>query len=215
MVSVDSINVEYGNFELLSNISFLINPRDRIGLTGKNGAGKTTLLKLITGLQKPTSGKIIIPAGTTIGYLPQNMNVADDTTLFNETLKAFSGLKQIEKRIEDIALDIASRIDYESVSYLKQCDNLNDLQEEYRIKGGNSFMAETEQALTGLGFERREFNVATSQLSGGWRMRIELAKILLKKPELLLLDEPTNHLDIESIEWLEMFLKSYPGAGIS
>ncbi|MCD4768970.1 MAG: ABC-F family ATP-binding cassette domain-containing protein, partial [Bacteroidales bacterium] len=212
MVSVDSINVEYGNFELLRDISFLINPRDRIGLTGKNGAGKTTLLKLITGLQKPTSGKITIPAGTTIGYLPQSMNVADDTTLFNETLKAFAGLKQIEKKIEDITLDIASRIDYESVSYLKQCDNLNELQEEFRIKGGNSFMAETEQALTGLGFERKEFNIATSQLSGGWRMRIELAKILLQKPGLLLLDEPTNHLDIESIEWLEMFLKSYPGA---
>ncbi len=212
MVSVDSISVIYGNFELLNSISFLINPRDRIGLTGKNGAGKTTLLKLITGLQKQTSGKITMPSGTTIGYLPQNMNVADDTTLLNETLKAFGGLKRIEKQIENATLDIASRNDYESESYLVLCDKLNDLQDEYRIKGGNSYIAETEQSLTGLGFERKEFNIATSQLSGGWRMRIELAKILLQKPRLLLLDEPTNHLDIESIEWLELFLKSYPGA---
>lgn len=212
MVSVDSINVVYGDFELLSNISFLINPRDRIGLTGKNGSGKTTLLKLITGLQQPESGKITMPGGITIGYLPQNMIVADDTTLLSETLKAFGSLKSIEKLIEDITHDIASRSDYESESYLKLCDKLNDLQEEYDIKGGNSFMAETEQALTGLGFERNEFDIATSKLSGGWRMRIELAKILLQKPRLLLLDEPTNHLDIESIEWLEMFLKSYPGA---
>jgi len=214
MLYVDNISVVFGGFELCSGVSFMINARDRIGLTGKNGAGKTTLLKIIHGLIKPGSGSISIPSGTSTGYLPQQMKVTDKTTIMEETLTAFNELREMEKRISIITEELKGREDYHSVKYLQMCDLLTDLQQEYSIRGGEKYIAEAEQALTGLGFEREQFNEPTAHLSGGWRMRIELAKILLAKPSVLLLDEPTNHLDIISIQWLESYLNSYPGAVI-
>jgi ATP-binding cassette subfamily F protein 3 len=211
MISVDSLSVYFGNFALLDKVSFLVNQRDRIGLTGKNGAGKTTLLRILAGELNPSEGSISIPSGTSIGYLPQQMEVSDQTTVKNEALRAYSELFSLEDKIEAITAEIGSRSDYESDDYLKRCDQLADLQEEYRIKGGDNIEAEIELTLLGLGFAKDDFSKPTSQLSGGWRMRIELAKIILKKPSVLLLDEPTNHLDIESIEWLEGFLRNYPG----
>jgi len=212
MISVDGINVHFGNFELFSDISFLVNPRDRIGLTGKNGAGKTTLLRILSGLQAPSAGRVTVPSGVTLGYLPQHMKVTDSTSVLNETLKAFKEIRDVEAEIGDITLQLTGREDHESPSYLAICDRISDLQAHFSIMGGTSYLADTEQALIGLGFGREEFGRPTTELSGGWRMRIELAKILLLKPSVLLLDEPTNHLDIESIEWLESFLSGYPGA---
>jgi ATP-binding cassette, subfamily F, member 3 len=212
MVSVQDIWVSFGSFDLLNNISFLINDQDRIGLTGKNGSGKSTLLKVISGIQSPTKGVIDMSKEVTIGYLPQQMNVNDSTTVLNETLTAFAGLMDLSEEIERYGREIVQRDDYHSADYLKLCDLLTETEERYRILGGSSYMAETEQTLHGLGFERRDFDRPTRELSGGWRMRIELAKLILKKPSLFLLDEPTNHLDIESIQWLESFLSGYPGA---
>ncbi|HOW41599.1 MAG TPA: ABC-F family ATP-binding cassette domain-containing protein [Bacteroidales bacterium] len=212
MVSVQDIGVSFGSFDLLTGISFLINDQDRIGLAGKNGAGKSTLLKIISGLQAPSSGLIDKSADVSIGYLPQQMKVSDTTTVLNETLTAFNEINSLSEEIEHCSAEIARREDYDSPEYLKLCDHLTVVEERYRMMGGNNFMAEAEQTLIGLGFERKDFDRATKELSGGWRMRIELAKILLKKPSLFLLDEPTNHLDIESIQWLESFLASYPGA---
>ncbi len=212
MVSVQDISVSFGSFDLLTNISFLINEQDRIGLAGKNGAGKSTLLKIIAGIISPTSGLIDMSKDITIGYLPQQMQVDDTTTVLNETIKAFSELISLSEEIEHCSNEIARRDDYESQEYLRLCDHLTIVEERYRILGGSSYMADAEQTLLGLGFERKDFDRLTKELSGGWRMRIELAKILLKKPSLLLLDEPTNHLDIESIQWLESFLSTYPGA---
>ncbi len=212
MVSVQDIGVSFGSFDLLTGISFLINDQDRIGLAGKNGAGKSTLLKIISGLQAPSSGLIDKSPDVSIGYLPQQMKVSDTTTVLNETLTAFNEINALSEEIEHCSAEIARREDYDSPEYLKLCDHLTVVEERYRMMGGNNFMAEAEQTLIGLGFERKDFDRATRELSGGWRMRIELAKILLKKPSLFLLDEPTNHLDIESIQWLESFLASYPGA---
>ncbi len=212
MVSVQDISVSFGSFDLLTNISFLINDQDRIGLAGKNGAGKSTLLKIISGLQSPSSGVIDMSKEVTIGYLPQQMKVNDTTTVRNETVTAFSELIALSEEIEYCGSEIARREDYESQEYLSLCDHLTVAEERYRMLGGASYIAEAEQTLLGLGFERKDFDRATSELSGGWRMRIEIAKILLKRPSLLLLDEPTNHLDIESIQWLESFLASYSGA---
>ncbi|MCX6259748.1 MAG: ABC-F family ATP-binding cassette domain-containing protein [Bacteroidia bacterium] len=212
MVSVQDISVSFGSFDLLTDISFLINEQDRIGLTGKNGAGKTTLLKIISGNQSPTKGFVDMSKEVTIGYLPQQMAVNDSTTVMNETLTAFSGLISLSEEIEKCSREIAVRDDYHSVEYLKLCDRLNETEEKYRMLGGTNYLADAEQTLTGLGFERKDFNRPTSELSGGWRMRIELAKLILRKPSLFLLDEPTNHLDIESIQWLETFLAGYPGA---
>lgn len=212
MVSVQGITVSFGSFDLLQDISFLINDQDRIGLTGKNGAGKSTLLKIIAGLQSPTSGMIDMSKEVTIGYLPQQMKVDDTTTILREALTAFSGLLAMADEIERCHSEIISRDDYESQGYLNLCDHLAETEERYRLMGGNNYMAETEQTLTGLGFERSDFDRPTKELSGGWRMRIELAKLLLRKPSLFLLDEPTNHLDIESIQWLETFLSGYQGA---
>jgi len=212
MVSVQEISVAFGSFDLLSNISFLINEQDRIGLAGKNGAGKSTLLKIIAGLQSPSGGLVDKSKDVTIGYLPQQMRVNDSTTVMNETVTAFSELTGLSEEIEFCSSEIARRDDYESPEYLKICDHLTVVEERYRMLGGTNFMAEAEQALLGLGFERKDFDRPTKELSGGWRMRIELAKILLRKPSLFLLDEPTNHLDIESIQWLETFLAGYPGA---
>lgn len=212
MVSVQDVSVSFGSFDLLSNISFLINEQDRIGLTGKNGAGKSTLLKVISGLQSPTSGLTDMSKEVTIGYLPQQMTVDDSTTVLNETLSAFAELISLEKEIESCSIEVARRQDYESADYLNLCTRLHETEERFRMLGGAGYMGETEQTLTGLGFERKDFNRPTRELSGGWRMRIELAKLILRRPSLFLLDEPTNHLDIESIQWLESFLSSYPGA---
>jgi len=212
MVSVQDISVSFGSFDLLTSISFLINEQDRIGLAGKNGAGKSTLLKIIAGLQSPNSGQIDMSRDVTIGYLPQQMKIDDTTTVLNETITAFSEIIGLSEEIEYCSSEVARREDYESPEYLRLCDHLTVVEERYRMLGGANYIAEAEQTLIGLGFERKDFDRYTSELSGGWRMRIELAKILLKKPSLFLLDEPTNHLDIESIQWLETFLAGYPGA---
>jgi ATP-binding cassette, subfamily F, member 3 len=212
MVSVQDISVSFGSFDLLINVSFLINDQDRIGLAGKNGAGKSTLLKIIAGLQSSSAGTVDMSKDVSIGYLPQQMKVSDTTTVLNETLTAFAEINSLSDEIESCSAEITRREDYDSPEYLKLCDHLTVVEERYRMLGGNNYMAEAEQTLAGLGFERKDFDRATRELSGGWRMRIELAKILLKKPSLFLLDEPTNHLDIESIQWLESFLASYSGA---
>jgi ATP-binding cassette subfamily F protein 3 len=212
MVSVQDISVSFGSFDLLTNVSFLINDQDRIGLAGKNGAGKSTLLKIISGHQSPSSGVIDMSKDVSIGYLPQQMKVDDTTTVMNETITAFSELIGLSEEIEYCGSEIARREDYDSADYLKLCDHLTVVEERYRMLGGTNYMAEAELTLLGLGFERKDFERPTSELSGGWRMRIELAKILLRKPSLFLLDEPTNHLDIESIQWLETFLAGYSGA---
>ncbi|MBP5709294.1 MAG: ABC-F family ATP-binding cassette domain-containing protein [Bacteroidales bacterium] len=212
MVSIQNLSVSFGSFDLLTDISFLINEQDRIGLAGKNGAGKSTLLKIIAGKQSPTSGSVNMPKDVTIGYLPQHMNVDNHTTIMNEALSAFSDITELSKEIDRCTKEISIREDYESEEYLKLCDHLTVIEERYRILGGSNYLAEIEKALIGLGFEREDFDRPTKELSGGWRMRVELAKILLRKPNLFLLDEPTNHLDIESIQWLESFLSSYKGA---
>jgi ATP-binding cassette, subfamily F, member 3 len=212
MISLNKINVSFGGFDLLSEVGFLIQSDDRIGLIGKNGAGKTTLLKLIAGLIQPSGGEVSVAKGTTFGYLPQEMKLNDTNTLLGETLLAFDELLSIENEISELNNEISAADDFHSHNYLKKLDNLTELNERYSILGGDSYLAELEQTLTGLGFERTDFNRQTSEFSGGWRMRIELAKLLLKKPDVVMLDEPTNHLDIESIQWLENFLKSYRGA---
>jgi len=212
MVSIRDISVSFGSFDLLSNISFLINEQDRIGLTGKNGAGKTTLLKVISGIQNPAKGAVDMSKEVTIGYLPQQMIISDSTTVINETLTAFADLIGLSEEMERLGGEITHREDYHSTDYLKLCDSLTETEEKFRLRGGSDYMAETERTLLGLGFERKDFIRPTSELSGGWRMRIELAKLILRKPSLFLLDEPTNHLDIESIQWLESFLSGYPGA---
>jgi ATP-binding cassette subfamily F protein 3 len=212
MVSVRNISVSFGSFDLLSDISFLINNQDRIGLAGKNGAGKSTLLRIIAELQGTSSGQIDFPKDITIGYLPQQMKVNDTTTVINEAISAFSEIMGLAGEIEKCNIEIGHRTDYESAEYLRLCDHMMVIEERYRMLGGTNYLAEAERTLTGLGFDRIDFDRPTNQLSGGWRMRVELAKILLKKPSLFLLDEPTNHLDIESIQWLETFLAGYPGA---
>ena len=212
MISLDNLTVSYGGWTLFDNISFLINPKDRIGLVGKNGAGKTTLLRIITGEQQPTSGAVTLNGDCTIGYLPQTMRVADTTTLVEETAKAFGEVLRLEAEIDALTREIAGRTDYESAAYEQLLHRLNDAQDHYHILGGETRDADIEKTLLGLGFKRSDFGRATSEFSGGWRMRIELAKLLLRRPSIFLLDEPTNHLDIESIQWLEEYLRGYNGA---
>ena len=206
MISLDNLTVSYGGWALFDNISLLINPKDRIGLVGKNGAGKTTLLRLIVGEQQPTSGSISYNGECTIGCLPQQMRVADTTTLVEETAKAFDEVLKLEAEIARLTREIAERTDYESSDYESLLHRLNEATDHYHILGGDTREADIEKTLLGLGFKRSDFQRATSEFSGGWRMRIELAKLLLRRPSIFLLDEPTNHLDIESIQWLEDFL---------
>ena len=212
MISLDNLTVSYGGWTLFDEISFLINEKDRIGLVGKNGAGKTTLLRIITGEQQPTEGAVTINGECTIGYLPQQMRVADTTTLKAETEKAFDEVLRLEAEIASLTAEIAERTDYESEDYASLLHRLNDAQDHYHILGGDTREADIEKTLLGLGFKREDFGRATSEFSGGWRMRIELAKLLLRRPSIFLLDEPTNHLDIESIQWLEEYLRTYNGA---
>ncbi|WP_421920488.1 ABC-F family ATP-binding cassette domain-containing protein [Marinifilum sp.] len=212
MISINNLTVEFGGFTLFREVSFLVNSRDRIGLVGKNGAGKSTLLKIFAGLQGATKGNVSIPSEIKIGYLPQQMNHVDGRTVMEETLTAFEEVLGLEKEIVKINAEIAERTDYESEEYMKLINRLSDKNDRYHMMGGENVDAEAEKTLIGLGFKRTDFFRQTEEFSGGWRMRIELAKILLRCPDVFLLDEPTNHLDIESIQWLEDFLKVYPGA---
>lgn len=212
MISVEQVKLNFGGFELFKGFSFIINPRDRIGLVGRNGAGKSTLMKVIAGQQATTEGGVVVPKNVTVGYLPQTMVVTNNLNVIEETQKAFGHIIEIEKDLERLNIELAHRDDYESEDYHKIIQKVTDLTERYNLLGGHSYLADLEVTLTGLGFSRKDFTRMTSEFSGGWRMRIELAKLLLQKPDVFLLDEPTNHLDIESIQWLEDFLKTYSGA---
>lgn len=206
MISVDALAVEFGGHTLFENISFVINENDRIALMGKNGAGKSTLLKILAGVRQPTRGSISAPDGTVIAYLPQHLMVKDDKTVFEEAAEAFAEINAMEQRINEINHQLETRTDYESDSYMALIEEVSALSERFYSIEDRNYDAEIEKTLMGLGFVRSDFTRKTSEFSGGWRMRIELAKMLLRNPDLILLDEPTNHLDIESIQWLENFL---------
>ncbi len=206
MISINNLSVEFSAKSLFDNISYVINKKDKIALVGKNGAGKSTMLKIIAGLQRPTGGSVAIPHDVTIGYLPQHMTISDSLTVVEEVRKAFSHLKEMHEQFDRLNGELASRTDYDSDDYQKLIDHITTLTERLAMEESENSEAEMEKTLTGLGFSRSDFNRPTAEFSGGWRMRIELAKLLLTRPDVLLLDEPTNHLDIESIQWLENFL---------
>ncbi|MBR5654921.1 MAG: ABC-F family ATP-binding cassette domain-containing protein [Prevotella sp.] len=214
MISVDDLIVEFGVKPLFHNASFVVNRRDRIALVGKNGAGKSTLLKIIAGLQKPTGGRVSVPVDTTIGYLPQVMKITDQTTVREEARKAFANTTALGEKVKTLQMALEKRTDYESDEYMELVERFTAAQDRYQMMGAETYEAEIERTLIGLGFERTDFERPTLEFSGGWRMRIELAKILLQRPDILLLDEPTNHLDIESIQWLEQFLAQSSSAVI-
>ena len=214
MISVEGLTVEFGGFTLFDDISFVVNKKDRIALVGKNGAGKSTMLKIFAGLQPPTRGNISYPKDITIGYLSQHMTLKEGYTVFEEASLAFEHIQKMEAELEYVNQQLAERTDYESEAYHNLIEKSAHLNEQFLMAGGNNFQAEIEKTLTGLGFSRTDFTRPTSEFSGGWRMRIELAKLLLQRPEVLLLDEPTNHLDIESIQWLENFLATRANAVI-
>jgi ATP-binding cassette subfamily F protein 3 len=209
MISIEGLTVRFGGFTLFDSVSFVVNRKDRIALTGRNGAGKTTLLKILAGRQSPTSGIVSIPKEMTVGYLPQQMQLIDTQTVLKETERAFEHIHQIEHKINDLNAEVATRTDYESDDFHKLLDRITLLSEQFQMMGGTNYQAELERTLTGLGFSRSDFDRPTSEFSGGWRMRIELAKLLLQRPDVLLLDEPTNHLDIESIQWVESFIATH------
>ncbi|MDD2512625.1 MAG: ABC-F family ATP-binding cassette domain-containing protein [Proteiniphilum sp.] len=212
MVSIENVSVAFGGFTLLNKISFVLNKNERVALTGKNGAGKSTLLKIMAGLQQPSSGIISYPKEVTIGYLPQQMKLSDGRSVREETSLAFAHLQKMEHKLAQLHREMAERTDYESAAYQQVIERATDLQELLQMSGIHNFEAEVEKTLTGLGFARADLERPTCEFSGGWRMRIELAKILLQAPDVLLLDEPTNHLDIESIQWLESFLATHANA---
>ncbi|MCF8346326.1 MAG: ABC-F family ATP-binding cassette domain-containing protein [Bacteroidales bacterium] len=211
MISIDNITVRFGAFTLFDRISFQLNKGDRAGLVGRNGAGKTTLLNLIAGLQKPDEGVVVGSDGLDIGYLPQQMKHSGTSSLYNETMKAFAHILRMEHKIESISHELAERTDYESDSYMKLIQQLSTLNERFEMEGGNAIHADIEQTLVGLGFSSGDMKRPVTEFSGGWRMRMELAKILLRKPDFILLDERTNHLDIDSIQWLENYLSAFNG----
>ena len=212
MISVEGLTVEFSVKPLFKDVSFVVNNRDRIALVGKNGAGKSTMLKILCGKQKPTAGNVSVPSGTTVGYLPQVMVLEDDTTVKEEARKAFADNTELKARVEQLNNELSERTDYESEDYMALVERFTHEHERYLMLGGNNYEAELERTLIGLGFDRNDLDRPTSEFSGGWRMRIELAKILLRKPDVLLLDEPTNHLDIDSIQWLEQFLAQSSGS---
>ena len=212
MISIENLRVEFSAKPLFAGVSYVINVRDRIALVGKNGAGKSTMLKIIAGLQQPTGGLVAIPRETTIGYLPQVMKITDERTVRQEAELAFSHIQDMQEEMERINRQLAERTDYESEEYMALVEHFTQLDERFHMMGGLNYQAELERTLIGLGFRQTDFERPTSEFSGGWRMRIELAKILLQHPDVLLLDEPTNHLDIESIQWLEQFLQNHQGA---
>ena len=212
MISIEGLSVAFGGNTLFDNITYVINKKDRIALVGKNGAGKSTMLKIIAGLQAPTSGSVNMPKDLTVGYLPQQMNLSDTRTVMEEAEQAFSHIFELQSRIERMNTELSERTDYESDYYQELIERVSNANEQLALIGASNYQAEIEKTLIGLGFTREDFGRDTSEFSGGWRMRIELAKLLLQRPDVLLLDEPTNHLDIESIHWLESFLSTRANA---
>ena len=211
MISIDNVTIRFGAYVLFDKVSFQVNPGDRIGLVGRNGAGKTTILNLIDGRQDPDEGRVVKSSGTEVGYLPQQMKHPKGKSLYREALNAFASVIALKKRIDFITAELGERSDYESKAYLELIQELTNANEQFEMEGGHTIHADVEQTLVGLGFRKTDMDRPVHEFSGGWRMRVELAKILLRRPNYILLDEPTNHLDIESIQWLEEFLGSYPG----